>query len=63
MTLAKVNEEYVFQVIDPATVPEVRAWPRRSLIVVVGVVGGFLLAMFVVIILTVVSQVRVAQKV
>jgi uncharacterized protein involved in exopolysaccharide biosynthesis len=43
MTLAKVNEEYVFQVIDPAVVPQEKARPVRSLIVFAGVILGFVL--------------------
>jgi uncharacterized protein involved in exopolysaccharide biosynthesis len=45
MTLAKVNKEYVFQVIDPATVPQEPAWPRLYLIAVVGLFSGILLGL------------------
>ena len=41
--LANVRPEYVFQVIDPAVVPEQRKSPRRSIIAIVGTIfGGFL---------------------
>lgn len=41
--LANVRPEYVFQVIDPAVVPEQRKSPRRSIIAIVGtILGGFL---------------------
>jgi uncharacterized protein involved in exopolysaccharide biosynthesis len=41
--LADVREEYVFQVIDPAVVPDQRIFPKRPLIVVAGTLaGGFI---------------------
>ena len=41
--LANVNEDYAFEVIDPATVSKVPEKPKRKLIVVLGgVCGGFL---------------------
>jgi len=41
--LANVNEDYAFEVIDPATVSKVPEKPKRKLIVALGVVcGGFL---------------------
>jgi uncharacterized protein involved in exopolysaccharide biosynthesis len=50
VTLASVDPEYAFQVIDPAVVPQERTKPRRSLIVflgfIVGGVAGTLLALF-----------------
>ena len=46
--LADVRDEYVFQVIDPAVVPDQKVAPRRSLIVIVGTLaGGFLTVLFV----------------
>jgi uncharacterized protein involved in exopolysaccharide biosynthesis len=41
--LANVNEDYAFEVIDPATISKVPEKPKRKLIVALGVVcGGFL---------------------
>lgn len=41
--LANVNEDFAFEVIDPAVAPTVRAEPNRKLIVALGgVCGGFL---------------------
>jgi uncharacterized protein involved in exopolysaccharide biosynthesis len=46
--LARVKEDYAFSVVDPAVVPELRAFPVRSLFVAAGVViGGFLGLMIV----------------
>jgi uncharacterized protein involved in exopolysaccharide biosynthesis len=42
--LADVREEYIFQVIDPAVVPDERISPRRSVIVIVGSFAGGILA-------------------
>lgn len=40
--LANAKEDYAFRVIDPAVTPEVRARPKRALIVVAaGMLGGF----------------------
>ncbi|WP_257324846.1 Wzz/FepE/Etk N-terminal domain-containing protein [Pseudoalteromonas rhizosphaerae] len=38
--LAQVREEYVFQTIDPALVPEVKYKPRRALICILGMIIG-----------------------
>ena len=46
--LAKVKEEYAFSVIDPAAVPELRSFPHRTLIVVIGtILGGFVALMII----------------
>jgi uncharacterized protein involved in exopolysaccharide biosynthesis len=42
--LADVREEYVFQVVDPAMVPDQKIAPRRSLIAVLGTLLGGMLA-------------------
>lgn len=42
--LADVREEYIFQVIDPAVVPDERVSPRRSVIAIVGTFAGAILA-------------------
>lgn len=48
LMLANVREEYVFKTVDPAIVPEEKAKPRRSLIVLVATfAGGFLAVLFV----------------
>jgi LPS O-antigen subunit length determinant protein (WzzB/FepE family) len=38
--LAEVREGYVFRVIDPAVVPEEKARPKRSIIIIVAGMGG-----------------------
>lgn len=47
MMLADVREEYIFSTIDPPVVPEEKIKPKRSLICVLGVIlGGVLAVMF-----------------
>jgi uncharacterized protein involved in exopolysaccharide biosynthesis len=41
--LANVRQEYAFTVVDPAVVPEMRIWPRRTLMVLTGGVLGIFL--------------------
>jgi uncharacterized protein involved in exopolysaccharide biosynthesis len=48
--LADVREEYVFQVIDPAVVPDERIAPKRSLIAVLGTLLGGMLAVVAVLV-------------
>lgn len=48
IALANAREDYAFRVIDPAIRPERRIWPKRTLIVMAGAVGGGLIAVFVV---------------
>lgn len=41
--LANTKEDYVFKTIDPATVPEIRDYPKRTSMVMTGtIIGGFL---------------------
>lgn len=46
LMLAELDKEYAFQVIDPPIVPEERSAPNRSLIVVLAVMLGGMLATF-----------------
>jgi LPS O-antigen subunit length determinant protein (WzzB/FepE family) len=48
--LTDVREEYVFQVVDPAVVPDQKIAPRRSLIAVLGTMLGAMLALVVVLV-------------
>jgi len=48
--LAKVREEYLFKVIDPAIVPEQKYGPKRALICVLGTLLGGMLAVLLVLI-------------
>jgi uncharacterized protein involved in exopolysaccharide biosynthesis len=43
LMLANVKAEYAFTVVDPAVAPEVRISPRRTLIVLGGILVGFLI--------------------
>jgi uncharacterized protein involved in exopolysaccharide biosynthesis len=48
--LANVAKDYVYSVIDPAVVPELKSEPRRSIICVIGtLIGGILGALLVVV--------------
>jgi uncharacterized protein involved in exopolysaccharide biosynthesis len=43
LMLAEVQEEFIFKVVDPAVVPELKAGPKRALICVLGtLLGGIL---------------------
>jgi uncharacterized protein involved in exopolysaccharide biosynthesis len=42
LMLANARAEYAFRVVDPAVVPEVRNSPKRTLMVLSGIVLGFL---------------------
>ncbi len=46
--LANVRSEYVFKVIDPPVVPEMKAEPLRALIVIASVMFGFMLSCLIV---------------
>lgn len=48
MTVAATREEYAFRVIDPAVAPEMRIRPKRTLMVLGGLVVGVVIAVFVV---------------
>lgn len=48
--IANVREEFAFKIIDPAVVPELRVWPKRGLIVFIGLVGGFMLGISIILI-------------
>jgi uncharacterized protein involved in exopolysaccharide biosynthesis len=47
LMLANGRREYAFQVIDPAVPPEIRSSPQRSLMVIGGTAGGFLLGLLI----------------
>jgi uncharacterized protein involved in exopolysaccharide biosynthesis len=46
--LANVRQEYAFRVIDPATAPEKRSWPNRTLLALLGAFAGFVVGTFLV---------------
>jgi uncharacterized protein involved in exopolysaccharide biosynthesis len=46
--MANVQRQFAFRIIDRAVPPEIRAFPKRALFVVVGILGGMLLAFFAV---------------
>ncbi|MBY7915581.1 LPS O-antigen length regulator [Vibrio fluvialis] len=50
LMLAEVQDEFVFKVVDPAVVPEIKSSPRRALICVLGVLLGLLFGITIVLI-------------
>lgn len=50
LMLANTRTEYMFKVVDPAVVPEVRFEPKRSLIVAIATILGALLSLFIVLV-------------
>ena len=48
--LANASPEYIFKTVDPAVVPELKAKPKRALIVVLGTMLGGMLAVLIVLI-------------
>lgn len=53
LMLAEAQEEFIFKVVDPAVVPEVKVKPARALICIVGTLLGFILGAMLSIILTI----------
>lgn len=50
LMLAEVQEEFVFKVVDPAVVPEIKAKPKRALIAVLGTLLGGMLGVAIVLV-------------
>jgi len=48
--IANVREQYAFKVIDPATVPELRAWPKVGLLLATGIFGGLMLGIGIILV-------------
>lgn len=48
LMLAEVQEEFVFKVIDPAVVPELKDEPKRALICVLGTLVGIIFAFLII---------------
>ncbi len=47
ITLAKANEEYAFEVLDPAVAPEHPVKPKRSMILLLSLIGGLILGVII----------------
>lgn len=60
--LANVKDEYAFAVIDPAVPPEMRSFPHRSFLVMIGTVLGAFIALLVVLVRLVVRKQRVREN-
>ncbi|MGI9946653.1 Wzz/FepE/Etk N-terminal domain-containing protein [Vibrio hyugaensis] len=50
LMLAEVQEEFVFKVIDPAVVPELKDGPKRALICVLGTLAGIIFAFLIILV-------------
>jgi capsular polysaccharide biosynthesis protein len=50
MMLTKVSPEYVLKTIDPAQVPEIKAGPKRAIIVVLGTILGGIFSVLIVLV-------------
>jgi uncharacterized protein involved in exopolysaccharide biosynthesis len=46
--LSQTQDEYSFEILNPALVPEDRYWPRRSQILITGLFVGFLLSLLMI---------------
>jgi uncharacterized protein involved in exopolysaccharide biosynthesis len=50
LMLAEVQEDFIFKVVDPAVVPELKAGPKRALICVLGTLLGGMLGVAIVLV-------------
>jgi uncharacterized protein involved in exopolysaccharide biosynthesis len=48
--LAEVQEEFIFKVVDPAVIPELKSSPKRALICVLGTLLGGMLSVVIVLV-------------
>jgi len=62
ITLAKVQSEYVFKIIDPALVPDKPSKPKKKLIVVVSFVTSLILSIFIALLLNWREESKAKQK-
>ena len=46
--LANAQDEYVFEMVDPAVVPQEKSEPKRALIAVIATILGGMLGVFIV---------------
>lgn len=60
--IANVREEFAFKVIDPASSPELRTSPKRKLLVLIGLMGGFMLGLGIILIQNYLSVMRNARQ-
>ncbi|MCR9981974.1 Wzz/FepE/Etk N-terminal domain-containing protein [Vibrio alginolyticus] len=51
LMLAEVQEEFIFKVVDPAVIPELKDGPRRAMICVLGTLFGGMLGIAIVLVL------------
>ncbi len=61
LMLAEVQEEFIFKVVDPAVVPELKDGPKRALICVLGTLLGGMLGMAIVLVTFAFRKENIAQ--
>jgi len=47
LMLVEANEEYIFKIIEPPIIPELKSSPSRALICIVGAILGFLISLLI----------------
>ncbi|ELH4833710.1 LPS O-antigen length regulator [Vibrio harveyi] len=57
LMLAEVQDEFVFKVVDPAVVPELKYGPKRASICILGAVLGFIIGIFTTIIISFIKRI------
>ena len=60
--LANVREEFAFRVIDPARAPEIRVSPKRTILVGIGLMGGFMLGLGIIVVQNYFSVMSAARR-
>ena len=61
ITLANVNEQYAFKVIDPAITPLESISPQRRLIIILSIIGGLMLGIFLAFIANFINKLKTSN--
>ncbi|EKA4467577.1 lipopolysaccharide biosynthesis protein [Vibrio parahaemolyticus] len=61
LMLAEVQDEFVFQVIDPAIIPEIKDSPQRAVITILGTILGGVLGLIIVLIKHVIRRYKLNE--
>ncbi|GGA98813.1 Wzz/FepE/Etk N-terminal domain-containing protein [Agarivorans gilvus] len=62
MMLAEANDSYVFSVVDPAVIPEIKSSPNRALICILGAILGIVLGIVLILLHGVFSYLKSLSK-
>lgn len=60
--LAQRSEDYALKVLDPAVVPEMRVWPRRTLLAALGIAVGIFIWVILLVLAQIVSGLRLEHR-